>query len=128
MFYKRSVFHIWNVCFTRQDLSYSTMHFEHATLTVTFGLLLKSFNVANNLICTISDIIFKFRWTSVPSLYSWNIAECDVKPQQPFSWHGLSGASRPPLWTWLGTLTFSRILIEPPSPGCTWPLLNYQGF
>ena len=27
-------------------------------------------------------------WTSVPSLYSWNIAECDVKPQstnQPIS-------------------------------------------
>ena len=37
------------------------MHFEHATKTVTFGLLLKSFNVAINLICTVSDIIFIFR-------------------------------------------------------------------
>ena len=23
-------------------------------------------------------------WTTVPSLYSWNIAECDVKPQQSY--------------------------------------------
>ena len=36
------------MCSLRQDLSGGTINFEHLTLTVTFELLLKNFNIDHN--------------------------------------------------------------------------------
>ena len=40
-------FHISHVCTLWQDLSNRTINFEHVTLTVTFDLFLKNFNIGH---------------------------------------------------------------------------------
>ena len=58
-------------------------------------------------------------WTSVPSLYIWNIAECDVKPQQtinpknlvPFwyrPWQNVYELSEQPSYTPVNLFSLNR--------------------
>ena len=44
----RSSFHIWHGCSLWQGLSNGTINVERVTLTVTFALLLKNFNIDHN--------------------------------------------------------------------------------
>ena len=44
----RSSFHIWHVCSLWQGLSNGTINVECATLTVTFDLIFKNFNIDYN--------------------------------------------------------------------------------
>ena len=40
--------HIWHVCSLWHGFYDGTINFEHVTLTVTFDLLLKNFNISHN--------------------------------------------------------------------------------
>ena len=46
--YNRKGFHILHECSLLQDLSDDTINLEYVTLTVTFDLLLKNFNIGHN--------------------------------------------------------------------------------
>ena len=44
----RTSFHIWRVCSLSRGLSHGSINFERGTLTVTFDLLFKNFNIGHN--------------------------------------------------------------------------------